>query len=227
MIAPLLCIHHLLNDECPDPGLPDAVIAEVIDAETPSILLELRRKLGLSAQAFLIPSDAHDYLIENGQLSQEQFVTVTGGNVLDESHLKAFADALDRANRRKVAACFFFHEHVVAILKVRRDERTSWYDLIDGLPLRKTYAWIGESERDLSAYLSRVDSQEFDVDAFLPKTARVRCLSIEALIACLRWYACSKFCGDNVSYIDQYEWDDASCDFDPRVFQGFVWGSYE
>jgi hypothetical protein len=30
-----------------------------------------------------------------------------------------------------------------------------------------------------------------------------------------------------LSFIDQYEWDEASSDFDPRVFQGFVWGSHD
>jgi hypothetical protein len=225
VIAPLLCIHHLLNDEFPDPGLTDAVIVEVIDAETPSILLELRRKLRLSAQAFLIPSDAHDYLIENGQLSQDHFVTVTGGNILDELHLKEFVEALDRADRRKVASCFFFHEHVVAILKVRRDEQTSWYDLIDGLPLRETYSWMSLSNRNPSVEASVFASHEESDNAILPQTARVRCLNLEALTVCLRWYACSKFSVDNVAYIDHYEWDDESFAFDPRVFQGFVWGS--
>jgi hypothetical protein len=225
VIAPLLCIHHLLNDEFPDPGLTDAVIVEVIDAETPSILLELRRKLGLSAQAFLIPSDAHDYLIENGQLSQDHFVTVTGGNVLDERHLKKFVEALDRADRRKVASCFFFHEHVVAILKVRRDAQTTWYDLIDGLPLRETYGWMGVNEQTTPGQFSASASRDSDTPAILPQTARVRCLNLEALIVCLRWYACSKFSIDNVTYIDHYEWVDESVTFDPRVFQGFVWGS--
>ena len=241
VIAPLLCIHHLFEDPdiIPDPSLPDAVIEQVIDFETPAILTELRTKLGLSAQAFLIPSDAHDYLIENGQLCQEQFINVIGGNILNESHLQAFIDALvhdpggnssdpldGRQRRRKVAACWFFHEHVVAILKVRRDHNdTCWYDVIDGLPLKQTLAWVNESDEHFSSHIGLTESQELLSDAFLPKTARIRCLNAQALTACLRWYACSKFTADNMSYIDQYPWDDNSCDFDPRVFQGFIWGS--
>jgi len=236
VIAPLLCIHHLLEDPdlIPDPGLPDGVIEQVIDVETPSILTELRTKLGLSAQAFLIPSDAHDYLIDNGQLSQQHFINVIGGNILNEAHLQKFVTALEDSDYcktsgrlRKVAATFFFHEHVVAILKVRRDYGDScWYDLVDGLPLKQTLAKIGENDASFNARIGLTESQELMSDAFLPKTARIRCLNAQqALTACLRWYACSKFTADNVTYIDQYPWDDNSCDFDPRVFQGFVWGS--
>jgi hypothetical protein len=284
VIAPVLCMHHLLNDDDinmdtmdngvhghidhdiiqshgqslrPDPGLPDVTIIHVIDAETPAILSELRQQLRLSPAAFLIPSDVHDYLIGNGQLAQEQFVTVTGGNILDDEHLQSFVDILacnnhsadnskseskDDGNgngngsgnsdkidpRRKLAATLFFHEHVVAILKLRRDDDTVWYDVIDSLPSRETLARPDESEHDFRNRLSlnhslQDDSSTID-DAFIPKTARIRCLNAEALKACLRWYACSKFGEENVSYIDMYAWDDAQSDFDPRVFQAFVWG---
>lgn len=227
VIAPLLCIHHLIDTELPDPGLPDAVIEQVIDQETPAILSQLRGQLGLSPHAFLIPSDAHEYLIDNGQLSQEQFLEVTGGNILDEEHLSRFVTALQQAKNRKVAACFFFHEHVVAILKVRRSPIIAWYDLIDGLPLKQTLQRANESDHDFGLRLALTESQEDLADVFVPKTARMRCLSEAALTACLRWYACSKFTSDNRSYINEYEWNDHSCDFDPRVFQGFVWGSQD
>jgi hypothetical protein len=291
VIAPVLCMHHLLNDDDidmeihvdngggnssnndsdivrsnghghghtlrPDPGLPDVTILHVIDAETPAILSELRQQLRLSPAAFLIPSDVHDYLIGNGQLAQEQFVTVTGGNILDDAHLQSFVDILactktsgkgsdkdsadsstseskdaDNTNkidpRRKLAATLFFHEHVVAILKMRRDDDTVWYDVIDSLPSRETLARPDESEHNFRKRLSlnqfsQNDSSTID-DAFIPKTARIRCLNAEALKACLRWYACSKFGEENVSYIDMYAWDDSQSDFDPRVFQAFVWG---
>jgi hypothetical protein len=60
VIAPLLCIHHFHNtDTIPDPGLPDQVIVQVIDEETPNILPAVRETLGLTAGAFLIPADAH------------------------------------------------------------------------------------------------------------------------------------------------------------------------
>ena len=235
VIAPLLCIHHLLDHAIPDPGLPDAVIEHVIDDETPAILSQLRQQLGLSPNAFLIPSDAHDYLIDNGQLSQDQFLDVIGGNVLDDEHLTKFVQALEQPTTQKVAACLFFHEHVVTILKLQREKRRTlslssstsscWYDIIDGLPLKETLARVGQSDESLVGTLSLSESES--IDAFLPKTARIRCLSAQALTACLRWYACSKFTPENVKYIDQYSWNDNSCDFDPRVFQGFIWGTID
>jgi hypothetical protein len=227
VVAPLLCIHHLLEDQVPDPGLSDGIIKQVIDDETPAILSQLRHELGLSAQAFLIPSDAHDYLIANGQLSQEQFITVVGGNILDDLHMQRFVGALFSAPNKRVAACFFFHEHVVAILKLRRDRTTCWYDLIDGLPLKRTLSRMDPNDPSFLSSLRLTSSEDLLSDAFLPKTARVRCIGEEALVALLRWYACSKFDFTNASYIDQYGWDDNSCDFDPRVFQGFVWGSID
>ena len=226
VIAPLLCIHHLFADRTvPDPGLPDGIVERVIDDETPAILTQLRSKLGLSSQAFLIPSDSHDYLIQNGQLAQEQFINVTGGNILDEGHLAAFVDALVAADHEKVAATLFFHEHVVAIIKLRRKASVCWYDLIDGLPNKEFLRHVDESDYDFVNRLQLTDQEELYSEAFLPKTARVRCLNAVALTACIKWYACSKFSADNMSYIDQYPWDDKSCDFDPRVFQGFLWGS--
>jgi hypothetical protein len=246
VIAPLLCIHHLLDDVVPDPGLPDSVIEQVIDEETPVILGQLREQLGLPAQAFLIPSDAHEYLITNGQLAQEQFLDVTGGNLLDDTHLLRFIRQLENPTQhrsssvdggassmtnkiyRKVAACFFFHEHVVTILKLQRHDKnnkTCWYDVIDGLPLKQTLARVGQSTDSFTGLLSMTESETTLSEAFLPRTARIRCLSAEALTVFLRWYACSKFSHDNIKYIDQYAWNDNSCDFDPRVFQGFIWCS--
>jgi hypothetical protein len=53
--------------------------------------------------------------------------------------------------------------------------------------------------------------------------ARIRCLDDEALKATLRWYACSVFTPENAAYIDTYQWDEKLSDFDPRVFQAFIW----
>jgi hypothetical protein len=205
--------------------------------------------LGLLDQAFLIPSDVHDYLIGNGQLAPEQFVNVTGGNILNDEHLQSLVDILactkhehssDNSSsqneskdgdsnssnnnnpRRKLAATLFFHQHVVAILKLRRDDDTAWYDVVDSLPSRETLEHPPPDEMQSSSAQSQDDVM--DDASFIPKTARIRCLNAEALKACLRWYARSKFGEENVSYIDMYAWDDAQSDFDPRVFQAFVWG---
>ncbi len=51
----------------------------------------------------------------------------------------------------------------------------------------------------------------------IPKTARIRCLDADAR-AVLKWYVCSKLTVDN-------RWDEQTRDFDPRVFQAFIWGS--
>ena len=108
-----------------------------------------------------------------------------------------------------------------------------WYDLMDSLPLKKTYQRSGESPVELCQRLGIFTgltdteiAEESELTA-LPRTARVRCLDEESLIAVIRWYACSKFNDENMNYIDQYHWDDAQSDFDPRVFQCFVWNGVE
>ena len=236
VIAPVLCMHHLLEDYDggADPGLCDAAVQHVIDDLTPAILSELRQLLGLAGQAFLIPVDVHDYLIGNGQLAQEQFVNVTGGNILDDQHLQHFIDCLARDEKsntngvnheRRLAATLFFHEHVVAILCLRRDTKTVWYDIIDSLPLQDTLGPRTQVDKDGVLSLRSSYSEDTSEDAIIRETARIRCLNADSLKACLRWYACSKFSEDNVSFIDMYAWDDAECDFDPRVFQAFIWGN--
>jgi hypothetical protein len=346
VIAPLLCIHHLLNDDVIDEYLSDDEIIQVIDIETPIILSSIRQELGLTENAFLIPSDVHDYLMKQGQLSQSQFLTVTGGNILDDRHLMNFIEELENANRNdnhhhrtRIAATFFFHEHVVAVVKVRRSGHATsttvssssssssssslyCYEFLDSLPVRSTLRRDDETNEDLfrrfgieidnkigtnepsnncnkstsrynnndsslygstrasssnvSEYMSLYDDTSNDVNdhkptqgddndsssrmyenhehllipqkygnshneyeeitngeeegcssncVIIPRTARIRCSDTEALAALLRWYACSMFTSENISYINQYDWDDATCDFDPRVFQAFVWTS--
>jgi hypothetical protein len=89
VIAPLLCIHHFIYESTiPDPGVPDQTIVQVIDDETPSILPIVRQNLGLVKDAFLIPVDAHDSLMQQNYMCQEQFKTVCGGNVLEQEHLQ-------------------------------------------------------------------------------------------------------------------------------------------
>lgn len=56
-----------------------------------------------------------------------------------------------------------------------------------------------------------------------PCAARICCMDIEALKTMLLWYACSVWMSENKAYIDTYEWDETLSDFDPRVFQAFLW----
>lgn len=74
VIAPLLCIHHFHNSsQIPDNGLEDKIILTVIDDETPNILPMVRKRLGLVKDAFLIPADSHEMLMEEQLMCPEQF----------------------------------------------------------------------------------------------------------------------------------------------------------
>jgi hypothetical protein len=292
VIAPLICIHHFHNKEeerdarnktddfKPDPGLPDEVIVEVIDKETPNILPAVRKSLGLVQDAFLIPADAHESLMEQQYMCPEQFLTVCGGNILEEKHLDQLIEQLSSIRPKKMAATFFFHEHVITILQLKRSPQKVWFDIIDSLPHRETLQrgegneFVGsistasdiDSERVLSSSgMSNCNSSNlgFSADKNFPEgslpemsssgflsdeeladwegnegerqqllvdsipapqnAVRVRCLDAEALKATLRWYACSVFTPENLQYIDTYLWDENLTDFDPRVFQAFVW----
>lgn len=206
LIAPLVCIHHFHQSD--ENGLPDSIIEHIIDVETSELLPQVRSKLGLTKDALIIPSDVHDFLMDRGLLHQQQFVTVCGGNILDEPHLNEFVNAIVHNTGRKTAATIFFHEHVVAILKIDRGDGEVCFELIDSLPFQDTVNGNGGFGRD---------------DDYIPLTARMRSMDEEALRAILRWYACSKFNEQDRAYVDMYDFDPRLSDFDPRVFQAFVW----
>lgn len=135
----------------------------------------------------------------------------------------------------KIACTVFFHDHVVSILKLRRSHgEKAWYDIIDCLPSKAMLS------REVGTSLAKDDddnapdptaivespSEEFgsllkDLEPPL-NTARIRCLDEEALSAAL-----TRFSSENLNYIDAYPWNDNSTDFDPRVFQAFVWTEAE
>jgi hypothetical protein len=212
LIAPLLCVYYFSNVS--DFGLPDSVIEHVIDEDTSALLPEVRQNLGLTRDALIIPSDVHDYLLDRGLLLQEQFMTVCGGNILNDIHLNELMNAIVQNEGRKIAATIFFHEHVVAILKIDvPEEGGMWFDLIDSLPYQDT---LHPNESCIS-----------EDEEYIPYAARIRCTDVEALRATLKWYACSKFNEQDCAYIDMYAWDDLHSDFDPRVFQAFVWSEAE
>jgi hypothetical protein len=213
VISPLVAVHHLSNMNN-GAGVSDAMIEKVIDTIAPSILTKVRRKLGLDGHALIIPSDVHDFLVDEKILKQEMFVGVCGGNLLDGDHMNEFLSLLENGedvdsgsrnneekkdDSKKVAAALFFHEHVVSILKVVLPDGTSWYDLVDSLPRRS--------------------SDNYDKMG----ATRTRCKDLDSLQSVLQWYACSKFSPADEKYIDSNQWDDNMCNFDPRVFQAFVW----
>ena len=84
---------------------------------------------------------------------------------------------------------------------------------------------LAKEEPDPPTVEDAVDSFGFSLSDLEPplNTARIRCLDEEALSTALKWYACAKFNSENLNYIDAYPWNDNSTDFDPRVFQAFVW----
>lgn len=232
VIAPLLCSKYIANTK--DTALSGDDITKTIDVEAPSVLRDLRAQLGIPDQAFLIPSDANDYLLDKGLFKQDQFVTVAGGNLLDEEHVNAFLKALEgETSRLKLASTLFFHEHVFAILKVpiRRSANGRVYyryDLLDSLPLKDTVCYSDETREEMCQRLGVFNGMteeektlERDINV-LPRTACFRCRDTDSLMGVLWWYACSKFTEENMKYIDHIPWDDAANDFDPRVFQAFI-----
>ena len=72
-----------------------------------------------------------------------------------------------------------------------------WYDLIDSLP--------------------------FQHEGNKQGGARIRCKDAETLATCIRWYSSAKLTSSDIDFVDRNEWDENMCDFDPRVFQSFVW----
>jgi len=300
VIAPLLALHHLCNEQelaersnilmkgkrnRYDPSVERKVneqpldsasnalgketIIAVIDIQAPLVLPKVRGGLGLHGDALIIPSDVHDYLMNLNMLKQNQFVDVCTGNILDDLSLAKFIEAMGGSNDSKggntveeknLAATFYFHEHVISVLrKTRRtytkiretpsakktkkpsrrnlfkrrnsrlkrlelatnempDEETifdeeTYFEIIDSLP---GAAMLGK-------YASSDGRKDFDHRTWIPATARIRCNCMRSLHAALRWYACSKFTSEDKKFIDTYQWDHMNVDFDPRVFQAFIW----
>lgn len=98
----------------------------------------------------------------------------------------------------------------------------SMHDLNDGR--------LSADSRIHSSFRQDEESKtEINIDSITSTTqtqmnaVRIRCKDLECLEATLRWYACSRFTDENIQYIDEYEWDDRNIEFDPRVFQAFVW----
>jgi hypothetical protein len=237
-----------------DGSLHDDLVRVVIDVQAPKILTLVRESLNLHQDALIIPSDVHDFLIEHNMLQQNQFVDVFGGNILDDDHVSTFISKLNKINEadtsRKVAATFFFHEHVISIHRVTKQIYTSvqssdgnstkksrkkifrkfrktkgksskkddffaaieeeevWFELIDSLPGAKM----------LNVREGMTGSDDIEVTS----TARIRCKNIKSLQACIRWYACSKLSAKDEKFIDTYQFDACNMEFDPRVFQAFL-----
>jgi len=247
VIAPLLCVHHFRNrggdavdatttttnnKATSSQRIPDSTVASVIDDETPAILPVIRKSLGVSKNAFLIPHDAHEALIESERMSRDQFVTVCGGNILEDRHLGSLIKELSRVlpDGKKLGATYFFHQHVIAILQLRGDaaadgdddDETVSFDVIDSFPNKATFETLQPQKRPEPSSSSPEPSTSDDPNR-RRNCARVFCKDASSLKAYLKWYACSVFTPENERYIDTYHWDEKLTDFDPRVFQAFLW----
>lgn len=200
VISPLVVSQHLKSRH----AISDSAICDVIDNLCGPILRDIRNKLQLEGDALIIPSDVHDYMVDRHILKQEQFTGASGGNILDEEHVGEFLKLLQKGEKgehqnKRAGAALFFREHVVSIVKVPISGGFS-YDLVDSMP-------------------GMVDPKNSNNRM----ATRTRCKDLACLRALLKWYACNKFSDSNLAYIDQNGWDECMADFDPRVFQAFVW----
>lgn len=178
-------------------GITDADIQSVIDRDCVPLLRSIRSKLGLGSGSLIIPSDVHDHMVDHNLLYQHKFVGAAGGNILDPNHMKELYTMLrgepQKTSHLKAGATLFFREHVISIVKFPTSRTEAVYDLVDSLPTCNGRA------------------------------SRTRCNSLQALKVLLGWYASHKFSDSNITYVERNQWDDSMADFDPRVFQAFVW----
>ena len=196
VIAPLIASSHIRSSG----GVSDDAVAGVIDQIAPPLLTSIRTKLGLGPSSLIIPSDVHDHFFDHNIITPDTFAGVNGGNVMSDDHIREMLKTLNENTGKKSACAFFFHAHVVCIVKMAiNGGKETWYDLIDSLPRE-----IGN----------------------VTEGTRTRCKNLDALRACLRWYASDKFGPADCEYIDRNAWDDENGDFDPRVFQSFCWAEW-
>jgi hypothetical protein len=78
--------HYTTTNKQYKHGISNTEICDIIDKRAPPILQTVRSKLGLNQHALIIPSDVHDYLVDENILRQDKFVGVCGGNILDSRH---------------------------------------------------------------------------------------------------------------------------------------------
>lgn len=193
--------HYTTTNKQYKHGISNTEINEVIDKRAPPILTTVRSKLGLNEHALIIPSDVHDHLVDEKILPQEKFVGVCGGNILDFKHWSGVIDMMvngrgdENAAMQKSGAAVFFRDHVISLLKIPLGNGACYFDLIDSLPSSQAGGMA----------------------------IRIRCKDQSAFEGVFQWYATSKFSEAHCDFIDATEWNDGMCDFDPRVFQGFVW----
>ena len=96
-------------------------------------------------------------------------------------------------------------------------EEKNIFDVIDSLPSTNMLSVIH------SSMVSDDNSKPCVYREGIQQTVKIRCTSIKSLETTLKHLACSKFTEEDQIYINNYRWNDSNVDFDPRVFQAFVW----
>jgi hypothetical protein len=180
-------------------GISAAQINSVIDTDCIPILSVIRNMLDQDDDdaSPLTPSDVHSYMVDHKLLYQDKFSGTAGGNIADPAHLGALLNLLQgepsKTTQYKSGATLLFREHVISIVKYPINANEAVYDMIDSLP---TYEGSG---------------------------SRTRCHSLDALKVHLEYYSTCKFSKSNIEHIECNLWDNAIAEFDPRVFQSFIW----
>ena len=80
-----------------------------------------------------------------------------------------------------------------------------------------------DESKSMGSISMNMDHAPSDLDEEFINTTRTRCMDTNSLKASILWRACSTLTEENKSYIDMYECDESLVDFDPRVFQAFIW----
>jgi len=158
-----------------DIGIKDDIITAVIDIQAPIVVPQVREHLGLHGDALIVPSDAHDYLINRNFLHQDQFVGVHGGNILDNDHLGAFLrdfseygfddedwKGTNGGKIKKVAATLYFHQHVICIHRLT-SMHYDYGDLIHGNTTKQPKSNFFQSIRNCGKKSSRKKLQEYSM----------------------------------------------------------------
>lgn len=177
-------------------GITNQQVTSVIDRDCVPLLRSIRNKLNLGAASLIIPSDVHDYLVDHKLLYQHKFAGAAGGNIVDPEHAGELIKLLQGEPGKTAhlkAAATLFFREHVVSIVKFPTADEPVFDMIDSLPTVNGRA------------------------------SRTRCHGLEAFKVHLAWYCTKKFSESNIKYMEKNKWDDMMADFDPRVFQAFVW----
>lgn len=189
----MIVLNHIKSVE----SLSDERIVDLIDNESPPLIVKARRDAKQKVGTFLAQDQVRLFLMKQNIYPNDDEVPVVafGGNILDEkvlceslSNLEPGRMTRGGALTRKAGGIVYFHDHYVSILRVSIGEGKCAYDFIDSM---------ARSGEDFAT--------------------RIRCMDIADVAIALRWHAFKKFSQSDLEYIDkEFTGLDAK---DPRLFQ--------